>query len=82
MQKKSDYSALDSRYLRVHFIAEIQVWGVASQPKLMPDLDTFASAIMPKKLVPGLPEPSGDNFEGFLGNVTKMTPARDPKQFL
>ena len=38
----------------------------------MPDLDTFASAIMPNKLVLGVPEPSGDDFGGFLGNVPKI----------
>ena len=43
--------------------------GVATRAKLMADLDTFPSAIMPKKIVLGLGEPYGGHFKGFLGNM-------------
>ena len=42
---------------------------VGPQAKLMPDLHTFASVILPNKLVPGPPEPSKVYLKGFLGNI-------------
>ena len=42
---------------------------VGPQAKLMPDLHTFASVILAKKLVPGSPELSKVYFKGFFENI-------------
>ena len=37
------------------------------------------SLLMPKKIVPGLPKPSGRDFKGFLGNSAKNNVTKLPK---
>ena len=71
---KKSLEVQDPRHPPSGEISKMQGWGVTPQPKLMPDLDTFPSTIMPKKIVPGLPEPSGEDFKGFRqnNNVTKL----------